>query len=736
MESTVWSVGKKTHVCAGRVWGGSWVAMGALVCLACSILPGVVSAAETEILRVAGRAAALEGETDGVSIGPVGELKTAPAMERLTGLDDPFVFSASSSKQGWILGTGNEGKVVQVDAQGEVTEFGRVPEPEVFAVHGAADGSVLAAGSPNGKVHRLTAGGAEMLFDPEATYVWRLAEDAKGRILAATGLPGRLVRWDGKDLEVLYESPDAHVRSLLVKKDGSIYVGTAGQGLVVRLDADGKARTLYDADEPEVLDFADAGEHVYVALLASEASYVDLSPPKSQAEGEEEVDSPTPTLGSRTGDHEGPRSVILRLQENGTVDRVARLEDETVHALAFFGDPKHDGGLWIGTGQEGRLYRLQGDELIREAELEERQLVALVPGPTQDLGIVTTNSASVYRLDGSRRVDGTYESKIYDLKQPADLGIFRWDGEAPPNSKVRVSFRTGMSSNPDATWTGWSIANDIEAQEELSLAGISGRFLQWRIELSKQPELEVRWTELSYRQRNRAPEIQSFEVQDPGQILVPQSFNPTSTTFEPWSPTRDGIFTSIRKERESNTLKTLWKKGYRTLKWEASDANDDPLVYNLEVRRDHPSAAGEGQWVTMAEGIDETWFSFDSTVLPDGIYRFRVTADDHKGNLGARALKGSELSDPVTIDHAAPELISRKKSGNGLEVEIRDARSPLRDAQWSVGGGAWQPARPVDGLLDSRHERLILDLPLDAEWVLLRLTDAAFNVVTLDLSRD
>ena len=716
-------------------FGGAWVS------------PRVVSAAEAEILRVAGREAALEGETDGVSVGAEGELRTAPDIERLIGLDEPFVYSASAIDTSWILGTGNEGKIFRVDGDGTAEEIGRLPEPEVFAVLGTADGSVVAAGSPNGKVHRLTADGTEELFDPEATYVWRLAEDDRGRILAATGLPGRLVRWDGKKMEVLYESPDAHVRSLLLRKDGSIYLGTAGQGLVVRIDADGTAQTLYDADEPEVLDFADAGEHVYVALLASEASYVDLSPPSSQGDGEEASDAPTPTLGSRAGDHEGPRSVVLRLDSDGTVDRVARLEDETIHALAYLdkkegggkkgGESKY-GGLWIGTGQDGRLYRLQGDELIRELELDERQLVALVEGPDEDLGVVTTNSAAIYRLDGSRRANGTYESKIYDLKQPSDLGVFRWNGQAPASSKVRVSFRTGMSSQPDATWTGWSIPNDIEAQEELSLAGISGRFLQWRLELREQPRLEVRWTELSYRQRNRAPEIQTFQAHDPGLILVPQSFNPTSTTFEPWSPNRDGIFTSIRKERESSQLKTLWKKGYRTLKWEASDANEDLLIYRLEVRREadrggHGEAGSDG-WITMVEELEESWFSFDSTVLPDGIYRFRVIADDRKGNLGARALQSSELSDPVTVDHTAPELVAQKRSGDRVQIEVRDARSPLRDAQWSVAGGQWQPARAVDGLLDSRSERLQLEVPKDARWVLLRLTDAAFNVVTLDLS--
>ena len=95
-------------------FGGAWVS------------PRVVSAAEAEILRVAGREAALEGETDGVSVGAEGELRTAPDIERLIGLDEPFVYSASAIDTSWILGTGNEGKIFRVDGDGTAEEIGRL----------------------------------------------------------------------------------------------------------------------------------------------------------------------------------------------------------------------------------------------------------------------------------------------------------------------------------------------------------------------------------------------------------------------------------------------------------------------------------------------------------------------------------------------------------------------------------------------------------------------------------
>jgi hypothetical protein len=69
-------------------------------------------------------------------------------------------------------------------------------------------------------------------------------------------------------------------------------------------------------------------------------------------------------------------------------------------------------------------------------------------------------------------------------------------------------------------------------------------------------------------------------------------------------------------------------------------------------------------------------------------------------------------------------------------VEVQDGSSPLREAEYSVDAGQWLPAEAVDGLLDGQHERLRLEVPESGSLVLLRIMDAAFNVVTFDLSQE
>jgi hypothetical protein len=240
--------------------------------------------------------------------------------------------------------------------------------------------------------------------------------------------------------------------------------------------------------------------------------------------------------------------------------------------------------------------------------------------------------------------------------------------------------------------------------------------------------------EISYLQDNLKPKIESFNVMDAGQILVPGNFNPASQIFEPAHPNREGIFTTLEAPRATNEgrLKTLWKKGYRTLKWSAEDPNEDELEYKLAFRRDEDGAA----WLPMASEIDEAYYSFDASVLPDGHYRFRLMASDRPGNSDGDAQQSEEISEPVAIDHSPPRLISTTRRGKSLRVNVEDRLSPLREAVVSVDAKEWQPAEVADGLLDGRSEELVIGETNEAQLLLLRLTDGSFNVVTFDLTAE
>lgn len=734
------------------------------------LVPTLAAATEVKIFRADQRQTFLAGSLERVALDPDGALSLAARLDKLTPVEEPFAYAAAPHPEGWVVGTGSSGKVLLIDHQGAVRTLFETEASNVFTVWTHPDGDVYAASSPEGAVYRLPAGATasevEKVFEPDATYIWKLTGDGQGGMLVATGLPGRVYRIGrrGKS-EQLVDTGDRHVRSVVAADDGTLWIGTAGRGRILRRDPDGIVRTLYDGAQPEVVDLAlDDNGSVYAALLASESSLVDLSSTNgSQAaksgdgsKGTVEVSTQgQTTTGSRPAGASGARSVLLHLAPDAAPRQVWSHADDTVHSLLWQdGSSAADGVLWLGTGEEGRIYRWANQRMILEHDLEPRQVTALTPAwpgsgtraatRQNGLAVLTTNDAAMHLLKVGPGDQGTYTSKVLDAGSAADFGTFFWQGAVPEGTRLELGLRTGMAQSPDGTWSDWNTLDvtTLAGDEEIMLDNLAaGRYLQWRATFHGAAEKSPRLVriEISYRQRNQQPEITELEVLDPGKVLVPNSFNPQNQTYEPWSPNRDGIFTSLKDsdgKDDSSRLKTLWKRGYRTLRWKAKDANEDSLRYALAFRLES-GASESGRWLPMVDDLDETHFSFDATALPDGIYRFRITASDRRAQSDHVGLEVSETSAPVVIDHTPPRLARVSRSGQGketrFEIEVEDATNPLRNAVYSADGKAWIPAVAADGLVDGRSEILHLRPASDVELLLLRVTDAAWNVVTFDL---
>jgi len=711
-------------------------AIAAALC-ALAVAGGVASAVEVRVFRAQSAAAFLAGEVDGVSVDEGGALGLARRVEKAATIEEPFALALARWGDGWVIGTGNEGRVVAVDRRGGSRVLFDSEESEIFALWADADGTLFAGSSPDGKVYRLRDGGSEVWFDPEETYIWAIVRDRGGALWVATGAPGRLYRVTGEgEAERVWDGGAEHLRSLLPTADGGLLVGTAGDARVMRW-RDGVLRTLYDSDLNEVVALASAPDGgVWAAILSSEASFVDLTPKPaagsedpSQAGAVVVVDDGQAAAGSRPPGSRAPRSKLVRIGPGGSAEELWSSADETIFDLAADGER-----LWAGTGLSGRLYRFEGGRVRVEKELEEKQIVAVrsVAGAADgELTLLTTNGAGLWRLTEQREATGSYTSGVFDAQQPARFGVFRWEGELPRGTGVAVAARSGFSSEPDSTWTEWSAP---ASAAEVNLAGLEvGRFVQFRLDLAGREGVSPRVTstELTYRQENVRPAIASLTVLDPGQILVPSGFNPAEQLFEPASPNREGIFDTLRPAARDDRLKPVWKRGWRTLRWEASDPNGDALRYRLEVR---PEARPDA-WIELADDVEATFFAFDAAALPDGLYRFRLTATDARDNRApGEARETARESEVVELDQTPPVLVAARRVAGGARVEVYDAGSALREAELSIDGSEWRPVAADDGLLDGRREELVVEsIPDGARTVLLRLTDTSFNVRSFDL---
>lgn len=776
-----------------------------------ALLPPLIAAPATlatqvRIFQTQSAIGFLGGKLTGISVDALGRVRLAPRAARLATIGEPFVFAAAQLPGGggpgkhgerparsWVVGTGNSGKVLAIDADGKVRELFVAPEPEVFALWTDPDGTVFAGTSPHGKVYRIAGGKGTVFFDPGETYIWALARDAAGRLLVATGTQGKLYRVDARGHgEVALTADDTHVRALAPLPNGDVLVGTAGKGLILRLGGDGRARTLFQGEEPEVVSLAVGPDgNVYAALVSSEASLLDLGresgiagsggesgaaagaavpgapgggaapgagrPARKAPKPVAEESGEAGTIGSRRPGATGPRSELVRIAAGGRVESLWTYPSDTVFGLLWQNDR-----LWVATGVEGKLYTYAGGQMQLSEELDDRQIVALLPGDPGP-AFVTTNGAALYRVTAETERRGTYLSAALDAGQASRFGSFHWRGDVPAGTVMRFSFRSGMSAFPDDTWSPWispspspspptPTASDTAVRRDGAVGGVDpeshemqlgalprGRFVQWRAEFEsdgRQRTSPVLYgTELSYKQENLPPRIVAFAALDPGQILVPATFNPANQVYEPAHPNKEGIFVPVGTpslEDGAGRTKPLWKKGFRTLRWTAVDPNDDQLVFDLYFRP--AEARDDAPWLKVATDVDEDHYSFDATVLPDGVYRFRLVASDRNANDPAEALAAERISEPVVIDHTPPVLVAVERDGKRLRITVHDAASPIREAVYSVDAGVWKPAPPADGLLDAQTETLVVDAePGPGGLLLLRVTDAAYNVITFNI---
>jgi len=709
-------------------------------------------ASNVRIFRLQTQAEFLKGTLDGIGVDSLGTLRLADRAERLVEVGEPFVLSAAEHPDGWVIGTGNAGKVLLIDRSGNVETIHTAVEPEIFAVWVDPDGTVYAGSSPNGKVYRIRDKEASVFFDPEEIYIWDLARSAGGELLVATGTDGKLfsVTSEGEG-DVIFDSEDTHIRALETRSDGSILVGTAGEGLILELGPSGQPRTVYDAPYPEVVAFAtDPNDNLYAALLASESSLVtlDRQPAKDSsssendgAEDRSENDiestgqvsvtmtdpSQVSAVGTRPPGFKGSRSEIVKISPRGSIETLTTFQEETVYSLHWSRNR-----LWVGTGLDGKIFSLSDHRPVLEVDVDERQVVKILAdddGPA----FATTNASALYRLSRDPVRAGRYTSPALDSGQIARFGTLRWHGSVPGDSHLSFSVRSGMSSSPDRTWTDWSAA---QGGREISLGSLAtGRYVQWRafFEATRGQSPTLTEVTLSYAQENLPPIIVSFAALEPGQILVPANFNASQQVFESASPNRQGIFDTLvptTPPKDSQRLKTLWRQGYRTLQWKAEDPNDDALRFEILFR----SEDSEGDWMPVVEDLDESYYSFDSTSLPDGRYRFQLVAVDRSRGDDLELKRSEEISEPVVVDHSVPNVVAVDRRGASIEVQVEDSWNPIRMAEYSVDAAEWEPAPTKDGLLDGQRETLVLRIPESGRLMLLKVQDAAFNVITIDVS--
>ena len=110
------------------------------------------------------------------------------------------------------------------------------------------------------------------------------------------------------------------------------------------------------------------------------------------------------------------------------------------------------------------------------------------------------------------------------------------------------------------------------------------------------------------------------------------------------------ITTSSSTKFESQPQGTQ-QKGYQTVLWTAHDDNEDELRYSVYFRGENAS-----EWLLLKDNLDQKFYSWDTTTMPDGAYYLKIVASDAPSNPPAVALKTERESERFEVDNTPPTI--------------------------------------------------------------------------------
>lgn len=690
----------------------------------------------------------LSGEIEGFAVTSRGELRPAPALKKIAAFNDPFVLSQITAPNGdRFFGTGNDGKVYRLRG-GEVKLLCAALEPEVYAL-AFHNGTLLAGTSPNGKIYRIDPekGTSSVFFDPKQAYIWAIQFVDGGDVVVATGVKGKLFRVTaGGEGKVLFDAPETHLRAVAVRKDGTFLVGGSGKGRIYEVRPDGATHALYDSALNEISAiYVDgrgtgwAAGATNVLPAAAPAKPATRSPQQGTggattttsgggASGEAKKEEPAANVEVSFSFDESSAAAqagsgeLYKIHPDGFVQIARKFEREMIYAISG----GRDGAVLLSTGPQGRVYSFRDGEVALIGTVPEKQIVSISTENGATL-ITTTNSGAVYRIEDGLPSKAEFRSAAKDVDRYSRFGHYRIEGNDVGDGNLAISFRSGNTRSPDATWSGWTAPS---AATEGTIGAPAGRYIQWKLIMPKPAaNLAVDSVSVAFINRNVAPVIDSVTVQEPAVVFISTSYPASPQVVEATNPDEYGIFTSLENPRDKTEQgKKVFRKGFRTISWRAHDDNGDVLRYSIAFR-----LKGTEKWLRLRDNVEEAQINFDTSQLPDGTYQLRLTASDaleNPENPMADSKEGVEFQ----IDNTPPS-INATTVGDDVVIRVTDKLSTIGKVEYSADAQKWLRLTPADGIADSGDETYRLKRSAIAgKFVIVRAVDSFYNVATQSIT--
>ncbi len=657
-----------------------------------------------------------KGVAERIAVGSGGTLTLAPKIVDLFETPDAYLSAIATDSKGNIFASGGpDARVYRIpaaDGQSAGELFFEADAVDIRALAFDENDNLYAAVSPEAKVYRIAPDGeSRVIYAPDCDYIWAMAFDSRQRLYLGTGDKGEIHRItaDGEG-GTYFETGEAHVRSLSIDADDNLIIGTDPNGLLMRItDSDGsqpQGFVLYQSPRAEITAVVhDRDGVVYAAGVGDRTASVRRTsgnaPTARQAasatQGQTAARQQTSALQpSRSA----PAALLSRVVGGSSIYAVAP-DGETrkiwdspriiVYALCL----DVEGRLLVGSGDEGRLIRIDSDTLSTVLTVRDSKQITALAASNGRIVAAAGNSGTVFAVGPELENEGVFESEAYDVSHFSRFGRVEWKGAGD----VTVYVRSGNLKSPERNWSEWHVAPGPAG----GATGVPGaRFVQWKAVLRAKNGAapELRSIAVYYQLKNIAPRVTAIEATPPNYRFPvrPSNTRSANITLPPLGANPSGRLPAPTERKTPQSMTPA--RGYVGVRWNAEDANGDKLWAYLDIQGE-----AELTWLSIEKKIEGAHHSWDSSSFADGWYRPRVTVTDESSNPGPEAMSGSRIGEPFLIDNSAPVVTQFAASIRGGRLRItfsaKDAASKIVEAEYSLDGGDWKPLSPVNGLYDS-----------------------------------
>jgi hypothetical protein len=424
--------------------------------------------------------------------------------------------------------------------------------------------------------------------------------------------------------------------------------------------------------------------------------------PKPQATKESKSMMPPPS-GRGKPVEPGPKgNAVYRIDPDGFVREIFRQQVLVLSLLA------HDNVLLVGTGSDGTVYQIDpgAEETVALAKVDPKQVLSLLAAKDGRVFMGLANVGSVAAMSRGFATEGTYTSAVLDATQVSRFGKLHLQGSLPEGTTLKIATRSSNVESPeDKGWSNWTESSAAAQYQQIDSP--SARFLQYRLTFGSKdgkvtPVIEE--VDAAYQVPNLPPEVKTIHITAGGKNSPPP-------------------------EPGNNDSPAKLGRGSHTITWEASDPNNDPLVYNLFYR-----LGSRGKWILLKEKLKETTFEWDTRSVGDGQYSVKVVASDDAANTRGTGKSDTRVSEPISIDNTPPIVgdLKWQKAAGGVKIDTKvvDRSSTVANLEYSVDShDDWQAVLPSDNIYDQPEEAasFTVNLSPGSHQVTIRATDAHGN---------